>query len=546
MSSGGNTPTAGTGPVTAVGGAMGSSAGSGSAGGPVAPPPFQPAPGLLRRLTRAQFANAMRDLLGVEVNQSQIEADSWDGNFAVIGASSVVTSANGVEQYQSVIESAVDSVFADTSKRAALLGCTPSTTPSSDACLRGFLEKFGRRAFRRPLETNELDRLLSVGQLASTTLSSAIEGAHWATVALLSSPSFLYRPELGAPGADGVRRFTAYETASRLSFLLWNSVPDVALLDAAASGALSTPQGIRTAVERLLDAPNGRQAVGQFAEELLRLDRVATQAKDPTLFPEYDAPLQAAMVRDMRSVWESVAFDDQGSALSLFSTKKVFANAGLAKLYGLDPTGLDAKTFKQFSLPDDSPRSGILNKAGFLSQFANQKEGSPTLRGKFIRDALMCMSIPPPPGDVNAMLTEPPEGQAMTKRQRLELHRSNASCAGCHSLMDPLGLPLENFDAIGRYRTLDNGLPIDSSGDVDGVPVADARAFGQAMSASNNVARCMVRRYYTYATGHTERDVDGSVVATLAASFQASGYKLRDLVVDTVIHEAFSAVAPQP
>jgi hypothetical protein len=530
----------------ASGGATSTVAGSTNSQGGAAPiPAFEPAPGMLRRLTRAQFGNALHDLLGVDVSTSDIDPDSWDGDFAVIGASTVVTTENGVEQYQAAVEAALNTVFTDSTKRAQLLGCTP-TGVSSDTCIRGFLSTIGRRAWRRPLEVTEIDQLASVAELAATTLGSAFEGAHWASVALFASPNFLYRPELGADGPDGVRRLTDYEMASRLSFLLWNTVPDQTLLDAAASGALATAAGIRAQVERMLGTQNGRQSVGDFAEEYMRLDRIGTQAKDSVLFPEYDSTLQTAMVRDMRGTWEAVAFDDQQSALSLFSTRKVVVNAALAKLYGLDASGLDAKTFKVLTLPEDSPRLGILGKAGFLSQFANQKEGSPTLRGKFMRGALMCVTIPPPPADVNAMLADLPADQPMTKRQRLEQHRTKPSCAGCHGQMDPLGLPLENFDAIGRFRTTDHGLPIDPSGDLDGTNVADARALGIAMSSSTKIAQCLVRNYYAYASGHVARPVDASVLNELAASFQASGFKLRDLVVDTITHAAFSTVAPQP
>ena len=552
------TPIAGAGPTTSagapgaggVGGAIASSGGAanlagGSAAGAAPIPPFEPAPGMLRRLTRAQFGNSLRDLLGVEVNTSEIAPDSWDGDFAVIGASSVITSENGVEQYHAAIEAALNTVFADNAKRAQLLGCTPTGT-SSDACLRGFLSSIGRRAWRRPLETVEIDQLASVAALASTTLGSPTEGARWASVALFASPNFLYRPELGENGSDGVRRLTGYEMASRLSFLLWNTVPDTALLDAAASGSLSTTQGIRTQVERMVGTLNGRQSVGEFAEEYMRLDRVGTQAKDATLFPEYDATLKTAMVRDMRGTWEAVAFDDQQSALSLFSTRTVVANAPLAKLYGLDATGLDAKTFKVLSLPENSPRLGILGKAGFLSQFANQKEGSPTLRGKFMRSALMCVVIPPPPADVSPTFEDLPADTPMTKRQRLEQHRTKVTCAGCHNQMDPIGLPLENFDAIGRFRSTDHGLTIDPSGELDGTKVANARELGIAMSSSTKIAQCLVRNYYAYASGHVARPVDASVLNQLTASFQASGFKLKDLVVDTVTHAAFSAVAPQP
>jgi hypothetical protein len=500
---------------------------------------------MLRRLTRPQFRNAVRDVLGIEVDTSRLDADSWNGNFAVIGASTVVTSETGVERYQAAIEGAVNAVFADDARRAQLLGCIP-TGSSPDPCVRGFIETTGLRAWRRPLDAAEVDRLVAVAAMATTELGSAVEGVRWATVALLTSPSFLYRAELGALASGGVLRFTGHEMASRLAFVLWNSLPDQQLLDEAASGALGTPQGLRAAAERMLDSPKGRESIGAFAEEYLRLDRLVGQPKDASLYPEYGADLEVAMTRDMRGAWEGIALDERVSVLGLFTTAKVVVNAPLAKLYGLDATGLDANTFRTVSLPADSPRIGILGKAGFLSLFANQKEGSPTLRGKFIRDALMCKPIPPPPGDVTAMLEEPPADTPMTKRQRLELHRSNPTCAGCHGLMDPLGLPLETFDAIGRYRTTDHGLPIDSSGDVDGQPVTDARAMALAMSESAAVASCLVRKYYTYAVGHQEREVDGSVLSALAASFAGSGHQLRQLVLDTVSHDAFSSVAPQP
>jgi hypothetical protein len=544
--SGGNgTSSAGTGGVSVSGTGGAATTGTGGAG-PLFPnpPAFAPPTGMLRRLTRSQFRNAVRDVFGVEVNTADLEADSWNGNFAVIGASTVVSSERGVEQYQTAIESAVNAVFADATRRSQLLGCTPTGT-QTDSCLRGFLQNLGLRAWRRPLVTAELDRLMTVSVKATTELGAGIEGARWATVALFISPNFLYRPELGA-ATNGKVRLTGYEIASRLSFLVWGSLPDKTLLDQAAGGMLDTVDGIRAATTRLLDTAAGREAIGAFAEELMRIDRVATQAKDAALYPEYGAALQSAMARDMRGTWEAIAFDDRTSALDLFTTTKVVVNSDLARLYGIDTNGLTTTTFQTRALPADGPRAGILGKAGFLSQFANQKEGSPTLRGKFMRENFLCMTIPSPPGDVITVLDDPPADMPMTKRQRLEKHRTMATCNGCHGFMDPLGLPLETFDAIGRYRTTDHGLPIDASGDFDGQPVADARGLGQAAGASLAVARCLVRKYYAYAVGHEERAVDQSVLNTLADSFQASGYKLRDLILDVVTNDAFTAVAPQP
>lgn len=546
-----NNPTGGS-AVGQGGGATGGSGGTtsgpmqvGDDGRIANPPPFQPPVGMLRRLTRSQFRNAVRDIFGVEVDVTKLDSDI--GQFPAIGAAAVETSPRGVEQYQSAIEDAVDAVFSDATRRAQFIGCTPGNGVA-DACTRTFIETMGRRAWRRPLAAEEIDDLAKVASTATTELGSGVEGVRWAAIAMFISPSFLYRPELGAADAAGKLRLTGYEAAGRLAFLIWNSLPDKQLLDDAASGALSSPEGFRAAVSRLLDAPGGagREAIGEFSQQYLELDRVLSQPKDAGLYPDYNAALQAGMVRDMRATWEGVAFDDKASALTLFSTTKATVNAELAKLYGIDATGLTSTTFKTVSLPADGPRVGILSKAGFLSQFANQKEGSPTLRGKFIREWLMCKTVPPPLAGVALVLPDVDPSNPTTKRQRLDAHRQQPACAGCHALMDPLGLPLENFDAIGRYRTTESGLPIDSSGDVDGVPVANARAMGEAMAQSKSMAGCMVRRFHAYAMGHEERDVDGTVVNDLISSFEASGYQLRDLVLATVTHDAFSVVAPQP
>jgi hypothetical protein len=505
---------------------------------------FEPAPGMLRRLTRTQFRNSVRNVFGVEVDISDLDGDSWEGDFAAVGASTVVTSAVGAEQYQSAIEDAVDAALSDAT-RTSFIGCTPALGPG-DACTRSFIETKGRLAWRRPLDAAEIDRFAALAENAATELESAIEGIRWVAVALFASPNFLYRAELGTPTADGSLRLTGYEMASRLAFLFWNAAPDEALLDEAANGALDTPAGVRAAAERLMDAPAGREAVGAFAEEYMRLDRIDIQAKDQALFPEYGPSLQTAMARDMRDVWTNVALDEQASVLDVFTTDKAVVNADLAKLYELDTSGLDSNTFEERTMPPDSPRMGILSKAGFLSQFANQKEGSPTLRGKFMRQSLMCQTVPPPPENAVAILPESPEGTTLTKRERLELHRADPACAGCHALMDPLGLPLESYDAIGRYRTTELGLPVDPSGEFDGQQVADSRELGSVVGSSEMVADCLVQKYYSYAQGYAVRTEDLGTIDELATSFEASGYKFRELALNVATHETFSLVAPQP
>ncbi len=507
------------------------------------PVPFEPPAGMLRRLTRLQFRNAIRDVFGTEVDIQALDGDIQTDDFATIGASTVLTSARGVEQYQAAIEAAVDEVFADPTRRNEFLGCA-LTDAGDPSCVRSFIENMGRTAWRRPLDSVEVDRIVAIVDDATPDLG-AIEGVRWATVALFNSPNFIYRPELGTVAPDGSLRLMGYELASRLAFLLWNSLPDETLLDEAQSGALDTPEGLRSAATRMLDAPSGRASVGAFAEEYMRLDRIAVQAKDAELYPEYSPALQEAAVKDMRGVWESVVFDDRASALSLFTTTKVIVNSELAELYGLDATGLTPETFEERELPAGGVRLGILGKVGFLSQFANQKFGSPTLRGKFMRQSLMCTKVPPPPEDAVPQLPEASPDTPMTRRQQLDLHREDPACAACHALMDPLGLPFESFDAIGRYRTMEQGLPIDPSGEFDGTAVADSTELGAVLESSELVSDCLVRKFYSYAVGHEQRSVDASVIADLKQSFSTSGYQLRDLILDIVMHDAFTAVAPQ-
>jgi len=453
----------------------------------------------------------------------------------------VVTSQLGVERYHEVVEEVVSALFDDPARRGTFIGCTPSS--ADDECAKNFLQSLGRRAYRRSLDDVELNQVLAIARTATAELEDVYEGMRWATISLFISPNFLYRPELGSDPAAEVSRLKSHELASRLAFLIWNTAPDQALLDEADAGKLDTKEGIREVAEEMLDAPLGLEAAGAFAEDYMRVDRIGTQAKDQTLYPEYGLVLQRAMVKDMRSTWETIAMEQD--LLSLFSTRQVFVNAELASLYGLDPSGLTSDTFQARTLPDTTLQVGILAKPAFLSQFANQKEGSPTLRGKFIRESIMCTPVEPPPGNVALELPESSEDKPTTKRQRLEEHRQLEVCADCHSLMDPLGLPFESFDAIGQFRETDNGLPVDPSGEFDGVAVANAKELGQVMSTSASVAHCLVEQYYSYATGHAVRDVDGIVVEELGASFSSSGRLLRNLLLDIVTSDAFTTVARQ-
>jgi len=513
------------------------------------PVPFAPAPGSYRRLTSSAFVNSLRDLLGgpVTVDVSALEPDSWEvGGLPTVSAASVSISALGVEQYQTAIDSVTSQVFADAGRRDRLLGCTPKSGTDID-CFRSFVSSFGRRAFRRPLTPAQLDRYTQLIASVAATLDDTYEGMRAGMTGLLLSPNFLYRLERGepAPSGNGFWRYTSGEMAARLSYFLTSSTPDSTLLDLADQDGLQTPDAVRAQAERLLSTPAGRQSIGDFSTQLFQLQIIAARAKDAVLFSEYTPALQSAMIREISAMFESLVFDEDASALDLFTTHNTFVTQELAALYGLPMTGLSSNDPSAVQLPSDGLRAGLFGTAGFLSLYASQKEGSPTQRGKFIRNIVLCQTIPPPPPNVNAVLQDAPPGVVLTKRERLtQLHETNPVCASCHSLMDPLGLTLENFDAIGRFRTSDQGLPIDVSGSLDGEAFNGPIELGQMIAAKPETAACMVRSLYRYGTGHVEIATEAPVLDALTERFRGNGHKLRELMLDLVSSDAFRYVAP--
>jgi hypothetical protein len=251
------------------------------------------------------------------------------------------------------------------------------------------------------------------------------------------------------------------------------------------------------------------------------------------------------MMREVPAMFQDLVFDQLKPATDFFTTRVTYVNADLAKLYGVDATGLTADSWVKVTLPDTGLRAGYLGTAAFLSQFANQKEGSPTLRGKSIRATLLCETIPDPPKDVSPTFEDGPEGVVMTKRDKLAQHRpKGGTCIGCHSLMDPLGLPLENFDAIGAFRETDHGLAIDASGDLDGVPFNGPIELGRQLSQSEKATACLVRNLYRYATGLLEAEGQEPAISQLVKQFQSDNRDFKKLMLALVTSDGFRYVAP--
>ncbi len=511
-------------------------AGRGNQGGSAAPAlgTFVPAPAALRRLSTAQYQSSVRHLLGDVELTVELDADTSLNGFVAIGQARATISPAAMEKYESAaFELAAQAVAPD--RREKFVGCAPKGVTDA-TCTRAFLTRFGRRAFRRPLTGEELTRYLGVAENAAGTLDDFYAGIEFAVAGLLQSPNFLFRVELGEPDpADPSRlRYTGYEMASRLSFLFWNEMPDDALLDAAEAGELLTTAGIMAQVERLMTDPRTRVAMNTFHAERLGLDALDSLAKDEDLYPAMSETLGAAMRVDILRTLEDLTFGTPGDYRDVFDTRVAFVDRELAGIYGVTAP---ASGTARVELPDGL-RLGLLGKAGLLAQNAHIRETSPTLRGKFVRERVLCQSIPAPPANVVTTIPEP-NPDAPTMRERLAAHREVDSCAGCHVLMDPIGLAFENFDALGVFRATDDGHALDTSGDIDGMLFQDPRELAEVLREMPGVSECLVRQLYRYAVAHVETAGENPVIVGLAQRFESSGRKFPELLRAVVVSDGF-------
>jgi hypothetical protein len=539
---------------TSFGGSGGLTSGSPTGGSTTTPPglgggattAFSPAGGSFKRLTASELKNSLTALLG-PVTVGDLEPDTFVRGFAKVGGSTVSVSPSGVEKYQSVIEAATAEVFADPTRRAALVGCTPSGV-SDTACFRSFIEKFGRRAWRRALTPQQLDRQTVLASSLAQTFGNPTDALRATANALLLSPYFLYRLERGEPDSNTTFwRYTGYEMASRLSYFLTNSAPDEALLTSAEQSKLGSAEGVRAEAQRLLETAAGRESVRNFSAELFRVAQIAGKPKDATLYPSYTPALQQALMREVPAMFENLVFEQGLPATDIFTTRTTFVNADLAKLYGLNPSGMGSDSWVKVTLPSDGLRAGLLGTGAFLAQFANQKAGSPTTRGKFIRTVLMCQIIPDPPPNIATELSDSSDGTVLTTREKLAKHREQGgTCSGCHARMDPVGLPFENFDAIGAYRATDQGKPIDVTGNLDGTDFNGPLELGQLLSKNPAVSACLVRGLYRYATGVVESDGQSAAISQLVTQFETEGRDMKKLMLGLVGSDGFRLVAPAP
>ena len=502
---------------------------------------------LVRRLTHAQYDNTVRDLLGdysrpAERFPPEDYVDGFKNQLTGQGMPPLL-----VETYSTSAEKLALNAFRIGDVNG-LIPCKPASF--SDAkCRDAFIRRFGLRAFRRPLSDDEVKRYSAVFAQQAGVGKRFNDGARVVVEAMLQSPNFLFHVEAGLDG-----RYADYDIASRLSYLLWNTMPDEALFEAAAKGELSTPAGRERAARRLIEnVPKGRQALDQFFEEWLRFDRVVNAVKSGR-YREFTPELALAMAEETRTMLHHLVWNDRNFMESLTADYS-FLTSELAEIYGV-PAPKDQ--FEMVKFPSDSQRAGILGQGTFLASTAGPTDTSPTARGIFIRERLLCQHVPPPPPGVITTLPDPlTDGPAKGRRQLMVEHVENATCASCHRLMDPIGFGFEHFDAIGRYRPTEaipvpgrrgggggfrGGPPpiqveINAQGEIAGIPnsgFSGAKQIGGILADSPVCQKCIVRQMFRYSYGRLETNADEKTIDQLYDQFKGSGFKFKSLLVALV------------
>jgi hypothetical protein len=474
----------------------------------------------IRRLSNREYNNVVRDLLWDNSQPASGFLDDSYANGYDNGSALLTVQTDQAERYQLAAEQLAQRAV-EQHLGELLGGCMPACG-AEDACVNGFLQTFSLRAFRRPATPAEIERLKAVYQTAYDIGGFAL-GIQTALEAILQSPAFLYREELGSgPAAVGdLVSLTDYEVASELSFFLTGTMPDDALLAAAGEGRLRTAEDLRREGERLLQTPSAKANLRQFFHQWLATNRLSTLTKDPAVYPDFNPALAASMTGELDRFFDDVLWNKSGTLRELFTSNESFADDAVGDLYGV----AGAPGFAPVLLDPDQ-RKGILTRAGYLAVHSATSHSSPVERGVFFRQALLCTQLPPPPPDVlqRAMMEQP--DPTKTTRERFSIHSSDPFCATCHRLIDLVGFGFEEFDGLGKFRATEAGKPVDDSGeligtqDIDGV-FQGASELSERLVGSQQFQACSVTQMFRFAMGQAETSDDRAILSQISNQFSA-------------------------
>jgi hypothetical protein len=481
-------------------------------------------------MSEAQYRNAIADIFGPDIQVA--------GRFEPImrpvhdmlatGAMDSAVSPAGLEQLDAIARNIAVQVF-DNVHRSQFVRCTPKDEKAADPeCASEVLTPLGRYIFRRPLMPGEQAAYVKIASDAATQTGSFYKGLELSLAAILVSPNFLYIMESAEPdpARPGELRLDNFSRASRLSFLLWNTTPNEALLKAAEEGRLTDQTQLAQFAARMVKSPRLEQGVRAFLADMLMFEKFDDLTKDPIVYPRYNPEVAQALPEQILRMAIDHLVVRNGDYRELFTTNRTFVNRALGTIYNVQVHKASGWEPVEFAPNDD--RAGLLGQAGFLSIYSHSGRSSPTLRGRAIRELLLCEPVPNPPGNVNFTAVQDVTNKAMpTARMRFGAHITDGVCAGCHKITDPIGLSLERFDGIGAFRATENDAPIDASGDFEGTPYQGATGLGKAMAANKATTTCVAGRALEYATGRSNDQNDNSALITsLEQLFASDGYKI--------------------
>jgi len=494
----------------------------------------------LHRLNNAEYNNTVRDLLKTEERPADsFPIDNRGSGFDNI-ADVLTLSPLHLDLMYTAIESLIQTALTSAEQRAALLDCDLEEAP--EICLENTLTRFAERAWRRPASDEEVTRLLAVAQVAIDAGDSTELGLELALRATLLSPHFLFRVELDPePTSLTPHALTSHELASRLSYFLWSSMPDDELLAAAEAEELGDAEALSAQVERMLADEKSSALLDNFAGQWLGLRGVENLHPDQETFPDFDESLRSSMMEETSLMFQEVLFG--GLPVNEFLVSDfTFMNDRLAAHYGLPAVGSDE--LQRVELDNGGERGGFLSHASFLSLTSHPDRTSVVHRGKWVLNELLCTEVPAPPPDVSTEAIDEGGAEGLSQREALELHRSEPGCISCHEVMDPIGFGLENYDAVGAYRTSDGEHPVDSSGVLpDGSSFSGAEELSGIVAGDPKFAACVTEKLYTYALGRaptpSTQHMDTQVLANITSDFSRENHQFQRLIHAIATSETF-------
>lgn len=496
---------------------------------------IKPGDAPVRRMTREQYNATVRDLLGDD--SAPANGFVADGAFGPFDSNkeAPVTSLIAT-QYMNAAEKLAQAATANIDAFA------PCAAGGNDAqCAADTIASFGKKAYRRPLTGSESTRLLGLFTARRAQSGETFQSAMQLVLqVMLQSPQFVNHMEIGdlSRAKDGAAPLTSYEIASRLSYSIWGTMPDQTLFVAADQGKLDTVEDVEAQARRMLDDPRSHDGIMNFYSEWLGLAKVLTTNKSADTYPQFNPALRAAMAEETKQFVNSILWNGDAHLETLLDAPFTFVNGPLAQLYGVQ--GVTGDTFTRVDL-DPKQRRGIFGEASFLAANSHEAQTSPVHRGKFIRERILCQQMPSPPANAN---TSPPSADATTTtRERFAQHSKDPVCAGCHKLMDPIGLAFEEFDGVGAFRATENNLPVDSSGELVGTDV-DGTFVGltglvDKLVQSDQVRKCVATQWFRYALERPDATDDTCPIQAVQTDFAKSGYNLKELIILVAKSDSF-------